>query len=153
MIYSCTLHNASLISDITNCITSLLRAALKSQYVFVVGAKPLPANQNVKYKIFDCAFQIFDIFLPVVYNELLISNAINVAMTDLGHPWQIWRNLVTLGTRGDKTPSFQPLRVTIFSSLILRLFCGEIMHAHHIKSLTTCSQLSVECNQLLLSTS
>ena len=35
-----------------------MRVALNSQYLFVLGARPIPANQNVKYQYFHCAFQI-----------------------------------------------------------------------------------------------
>ena len=35
---------------------------LKSEYLFVIGAKPFPANQNVKYECFHYAFNIFHIF-------------------------------------------------------------------------------------------
>ena len=43
-----------------------MKVALKSQYLFAVGAKPFPAIQNVQYKCYNCAFQIFH-FVPVVY--------------------------------------------------------------------------------------
>ena len=39
-----------------------MRVALKSQYLFVVGAKPFPANRKVKHERFHCAFKIFHIF-------------------------------------------------------------------------------------------
>ena len=42
-------------------ITLHVRVALKSQYLFVVGAKPFPANRNVKHERFHCAFKIFHI--------------------------------------------------------------------------------------------
>ena len=47
----CKLHFASLTLHVT--------VALKWQYLFAVGAKPFPANQNVKYECFHGAFQIF----------------------------------------------------------------------------------------------
>ena len=46
-------------------ITPHVRFALKSEYLFVAGVKPFPANQIVKYECIHCAFQIFHI-LPVV---------------------------------------------------------------------------------------
>ena len=57
--------------DISYCILSFssialyMRIALKSQYLYVVGAKP--SNENVKYKCYHCAFQIFHIFAGRAY--------------------------------------------------------------------------------------
>ena len=49
----------ALISDIASCIfsplTLCMRNVLKWQYLVVVGAKPFPANQNVKYECFHWA--------------------------------------------------------------------------------------------------
>ena len=39
-----------------------VRLASKPQYLFVVGTKPFPANQDAKYECFQRAFQIFHIF-------------------------------------------------------------------------------------------
>ena len=56
MEHSCTFSCLSFISDAANCIllsiTLHMRVALKLLYLFVVGAKPFPANQNVKYECF-----------------------------------------------------------------------------------------------------
>ena len=42
-------------------------ATLKSQYLLIVGTKLFTVNQNVEYKCFHCAFNIFHIF--PVYND------------------------------------------------------------------------------------
>ena len=48
-------------------ITLHAKVALNSKYLFVIGAKPFPANQNVKYEHFSCTFQILHIFAGNVY--------------------------------------------------------------------------------------
>ena len=53
----------SLISHTQNCIL----VHNTPQYLFVIGAKPFPANQNVKYECLHCAFQIYHIFAGSVY--------------------------------------------------------------------------------------
>ena len=45
----CKLHFSS--------ITLHMRVALKSQYLFVVDAKPFQANQNVKYEYYHCVLR------------------------------------------------------------------------------------------------
>ena len=57
--WDCKLHFSSM--------TLCTRVALKSRYLFVVGANQFLVNQNVKYKCFHCAFQIFQIFAGSVY--------------------------------------------------------------------------------------
>ena len=70
IIHSFRFYCLCLISVIANCMCSSttlhVTVALNSQYMFVVGAKPFPANQTVKYECFHCDFQIVHI-LPVVY--------------------------------------------------------------------------------------
>ena len=44
-------------------ITLHVTVALKSQYLFVIGAKPFPDNQHVKYELFSK----FSIFFTIVY--------------------------------------------------------------------------------------
>ena len=58
-------------------ITLHVRAAFKPQYMFVVGAKSFPANQNVKYGCSNFSFRIFRIYiiLPVVYKMITHSSA------------------------------------------------------------------------------
>ena len=51
---------------------------LKSQDLSVVGVKPFPANQNVKYECFHCASLIFHV-LPVVLNRFVFS-VMNIQM-------------------------------------------------------------------------
>ena len=66
------LYSVPFISDFENCIFSCTTlhawVALKTQYLFVVGAKAFPANQYFKYECLPCAFQLFHIF-PVVYDN------------------------------------------------------------------------------------
>ena len=62
-------------------------------------------------------------------------------MTELGHPWQRWRNLVTHGNEGWQKSVISTSQGDHISSLILSLFCEEMMHALHIKSLATYSHL------------
>ena len=52
-------------------ITLHVTAALNSPFLFVVGAKPFLANQNVSYDCFLCALQIFHIFVVSVSCVLL----------------------------------------------------------------------------------
>ena len=53
-------------------ITLHVRVELKSQYVFLVGAKPFPVSyQNVKYEYCHCALQIFR-FETLVHSMKLI---------------------------------------------------------------------------------
>ena len=54
IIHSCRFYCVPFISDIANCISSIIlhvRFALKSNACFFVSAKPVPANQNVKYAL------------------------------------------------------------------------------------------------------
>ena len=51
-----------------------MSVALKSQYLFVVAVKPFPVNQSIKYESFLCAFQIFFIFVPIVYMGIVYAS-------------------------------------------------------------------------------
>ena len=78
MAHSYRFYYVALISDIATCIFSAMalyiRVALKSQYL-LVGAKPFPANENVKYECFYCALK-YSIFLPVA--RVLYSNRMKI---------------------------------------------------------------------------
>ena len=52
-------------------MTLHMNVALKSQYLFVVSARPFPTNQNVKYGYFCCAFQLFHIFAGSVHKPMI----------------------------------------------------------------------------------
>ena len=49
-------------------MTLHMRVALKTQYLFVVGAKPFPANQMLNPSVTIVFFR-YSIFLPILYME------------------------------------------------------------------------------------
>ena len=82
--HSCTLYCVSLFFDTANCILSIafhMSVALKSQYLFVVGTKPFPANQNVKYGCFHFASNYSITFFGSASSML----ALNIAFWRLPH--------------------------------------------------------------------
>ena len=82
----CKLHFSS--------ITLHVKAAWKSQYLFVVGAKSFPANWDIQCECFRCALQ-HSISLPVVYmQQLTVIYAIFTAITNRNQ--LIFRNLIPL---------------------------------------------------------
>ena len=48
-------------------MTLHMTVVFKSQYLFVAGAKPFPANRNVKHEYFLLCFPNIPYVLPVVY--------------------------------------------------------------------------------------
>ena len=65
-----------------------MRKALKWQYLVVVGAKPFPANQNVKYECFHWASK---------YSKLLACSVIETGMVVLKSVFLIKQNIVYIG--------------------------------------------------------
>ena len=65
-------------------ITLRMRVSLKSQCLIVDGAKPFPANQNVKYKCYHCDLQIFHIFAGSIYVCLCVYVWMTIQQTYTG---------------------------------------------------------------------
>ena len=63
---SCTFCRVSLLPDLASftSITLHVRVVLKSQYMFLIRAKPSPATQNVKKRVFPLYFPDIPYFLP-----------------------------------------------------------------------------------------
>ena len=74
----------ALISDIASCIfsplTLCMRNVFKWQYLVVVGAKPFPANQNVKYECFHWASKYSILLAGGVYQGIWFALCCSVVV-------------------------------------------------------------------------
>ena len=59
-----------------------------------------------------------------------------MAVTESGHPWQQWRNSVTIGTRGDEFPSFNLSRWPHFVTNYAIVLWGHKARSQH--KIVTC---------------
>ena len=95
------------------------------QYLVVVGAKPFPANQNVKYECFHWASKYSILLAGSVYSPwnsscmyLIVSQIDKWAYTFLQILWQVT----------DKWPFCDKLNNTIVYSTALHKQCGPLLY-------------------------
>ena len=115
LLFHCKLHFLS--------ITRNARAALKSHYLFMVGAELFPANQNFKY---ECSSSIvlikYPIFLPLVYVCIQIQSILS--KTWWSHEMETFSALLALCVGNSPVTGEFPHKGQWRGALMFSLICA-----------------------------
>ena len=96
-----------------------MEVALNIQRLFVVGARPYLAIQNVKYDSFRCAFRMFSIFAGSVFDLGRLHRYGNInAIDDISY--EIWQLCPQKGMVGHMHNSFIVFSMWLSYSVLVR---------------------------------